>query len=110
MSPQDSVTLIPSSSEASGGDSVNMTCSAKGGPHNVFTWVDGSGNTLGNGGRFKIENQASNRSVLTITDIVGDDHGIYTCQVTNNAGNDTAITTVIGTMILYIIAHVMLNL
>ena len=62
---------------------VNITCSAQGGPNNMFEWS-------------KQGVIVSNSDVLELTMITGSDGGLYVCNVTNDAGSDTANTSVIG--------------
>ena len=62
---------------------VSLTCSAQGGPNNMFEWS-------------KQGVIVSNSDVLELTMITGSDGGLYVCNVTNDAGSDTANTSVIG--------------
>ena len=55
-------------------------CNALGGPDNYFQW-EVNGNTIGNG------------SMLAVMDIDASSGGVYTCTVSNTAGNDSASTT-----------------
>ena len=64
------------------GDNVTLTCSARGGPDNVFQWQK-------NGTDLPGENQTT----LQLTDIDATDGGEYTCVVSNAAGNDSTSTT-----------------
>ena len=61
----------------------SITCSAQGGPNNMFEWS-------------KQGVIVSNSDVLELTMITGSDGGLYVCNVTNDAGSDTANTSVIG--------------
>ena len=63
----------------------NITCTAKGGPNNMFQWR-----------RQGIAPVISNNSVLELTMITGSDGGVYECTVTNDAGSDTNSTLVTG--------------
>ena len=60
-----------------------ITCLAEGGPNNMFEWSK-QGVTV------------SNSDVLELTMITGSDGGVYVCTVTNDAGSDTATTSVTG--------------
>ena len=55
-------------------------CNALGGPDNYFQW-EVNGNIIGNG------------SMLEVMDIDASSGGVYTCTVSNAAGNDSASTT-----------------
>ena len=74
------------------GDNVTFTCSARGGPENVFKWQK-------NGADLPGENQTT----LQLTDIDATDGGEYTCVVSNAAGNDSANLT------LYIRPYIVVN-
>ena len=62
---------------------VELTCSAEGGPNNMFVWRR-QGVVI------------SNNPVLSIPMVTGSDGGIYQCTVSNAAGNDFATTSVTG--------------
>ena len=64
------------------GDSVNFTCSAKGGPDNMFQWQKDGQDLL-----------SESQSTLTLTNVNAMDGGLYTCVVTNAAGNDSSDIT-----------------
>ena len=95
MSPSSGVMLSPSSTTASGGDNVTLTCSALGGPGNTFAWTHNN-NAITDGGRFIIESTSSS-SMLTVTDVIGGDFGIFACQASNLAGSGSA-TSVLTSM------------
>ena len=84
--------LVPSSGiNANGGDSATFNCSTPGGPVNTYTWTSSSGDAISDGGRYSITMITGDdeKSVLTISNIVGRDYGDITCQVTNFAGSGT---------------------
>ena len=84
VSPQDSVSIMPPGDVLTNSNStVNITCSAQGGPNNMFEWS-------------KQGVIVSNSDVLELTMVTGSDGGLYVCNVTNDAGSDTASTSVIG--------------
>ena len=56
---------------------------ANGGPNNMFQWT-------------RQGTIVSNNDVLELAMITGSDGGIYQCTVTNDAGSDTLMTSVIG--------------
>ena len=85
-------------------ESANFTCTADGGPNNMFRWIKGSDisaltglmNTPLNVTDIldSLKSVASNSSQLSLTDVTGaDDGGVYTCVVINEAGYDTASVT-----------------
>ena len=74
--------IISQIKTANFGDNVTLTCSARGGPQNVFQWQT-------NGTDLPGENQTT----LQLTDIDATDGGEYTCVVSNGAGNDSISTT-----------------
>ena len=74
------------------GDNVTLTCSARGGPDNVFQWQK-------NGADLPGEDQTT----LQLTDIDATDGGEYTCVVSNAAGNDSTSVT------LYIRPYIVVN-
>ena len=63
-------------------DNVTFTCSARGGPDNVFQWLKNGADLTG-----------ENQTTLQLTDIDATDGGVYTCVVSNAAGNDSTNTT-----------------
>ena len=83
--------------------SATFTCTADGGPNNMFRWIKGSDTSALTGLMNtplnvtdildSLEYVASNYQ-LSLTDITGaDDGGVYTCVVINEAGYDTASVT-----------------
>uniref|UniRef100_A0A1X7SFS9 Ig-like domain-containing protein n=1 Tax=Amphimedon queenslandica TaxID=400682 RepID=A0A1X7SFS9_AMPQE len=92
VSPAGIVSVSPFSATVSGGDNVTLTCSAGGGPNNIFTWAHANIGQISDGGRFIIESTSS--STLTITDVIGADFGAYTCQVSNLAGSSSATSEI----------------
>ena len=64
------------------GDNVTFTCSALGGPDNMFQWQKDGQDPL-----------SESQSTLTLTTISAMDGGLYTCVVTNAAGNDSSDIT-----------------
>ena len=64
------------------GDNVTFTCSALGGPDNLFQWQK-EGECL----------PSESLSTLTLTNVDAMDGGLYTCVVTNAAGNDSSDIT-----------------
>ena len=86
VSPEGSVSvdIEPTQSVYTEGDDLLLTCSALGGPANTFQWQLNDANLT-------IETGA----VLNRTDIrAGSDGGVYTCVVSNDAGNDSDNATV----------------
>ena len=66
--------------------SVNITCSAEGGPNNVYEWR-------------KQGELIFTDSELYLQSITGSDGGVYQCTVINAAGSDAASTLLSGTYI-----------
>ena len=83
-SPQGSVFIIPPGNVLTSFNStVNITCTALGGPNNMFEWS-------------KQGVIVSNSDVLELTMITDSDGGLYVCNVTNDAGSDVANTSIVG--------------
>ena len=83
MSPQDSVLTFPPVILTDFNSTVSLTCTAQGGPNNMFEWS-------------KLGVIVSNNDVLELTMITGSDGGVYQCTVTNDAGSGANSTSVIG--------------
>ncbi|XP_065904155.1 cell adhesion molecule DSCAML1-like isoform X2 [Dysidea avara] len=81
VSPRGSVFISPSNILTTVNSTVEITCTAQGGPNNLFEWRR-QGVVI------------SNDSVLSIPMVTGSDGGVYQCIVSNAAGSDTATTTV----------------
>ena len=64
------------------GDNVTFTCSVQGGPDNMFQWQK-DGQDL----------PSESLSTLILTNVTAMDGGLYTCVVTNAAGNDSSDIT-----------------
>ena len=61
------------------GSNVTFNCSSQGGPNNQYQWTHlESGQIL------------SNAPELIITSVATDDEGYYECNVTNEAGSESA--------------------
>ena len=67
------------------GDTQTFTCNAMGGPGNTFSWT-----------RLSDGVTVSNLSFLTVNVEGEDDAGMYRCEVTNLAGNDSDTVTLNG--------------
>ena len=80
VSTEGSVMITPVDQIFTRGESATLTCISMGGPGNVYHWEkDG---TL-----------IATDDILTLIDIDASSGGIYTCTVSNLAGNDSATTT-----------------
>ncbi len=90
VSPESSVTVVPSTSNSHEGDTLVFSCSANGGPGNVYSWIRLSDSTT-----------VGNTSNLTLT-VSATDGGQYRCVVSNQAGNDSAATSLNGNNITYV--------
>ena len=64
------------------GDNLTLTCTASGGPSNMFLWVKDGIYTDGN--------------TLTISEVAATDGGLYECVVNNTAGDSSANITIYG--------------
>ena len=64
------------------GNNVTFTCTAQGGPNNMFQWQKDGQELFG-----------ESQSTLTLTTVNATDGGLYTCAVTNAAGNDSSDIT-----------------
>ena len=85
VSPEGSVIILPPGEIlTSFNSSMNLTCTAQGGPNNMFEWR-------------KQGVVVSNNSVLELAMITSSDGGTYQCTVTNDAGSGTANVSLIGT-------------
>lgn len=70
------------------GDNVTMTCTASGDPALTQSWTR---NGVGVAGpRFQVSADGSD---LTVSDIILEDEGMYTCHASNIAGTDTDTVT-----------------
>ena len=67
------------------GDNLTLTCTASGGPSNMFCWVKDGDDITG-----------STDSMLNLTDVTVDEGGLYECVVNNDAGYSSANITIHG--------------
>jgi hypothetical protein len=72
VSPRGTVVISPTNGSFSIGEDVNLTCSAMGGPRNIFQWF-----------RSGVELEGENSTVLSLTNIALEDGTEYTCGVRN---------------------------
>lgn len=79
VSPEGSVTVSPLNAVHSFEDNVTLTCDAMGGPNNSFVW-EVNGTIL------------ANEKNLNLVAINASHGGIYTCTVSNAAGNSSTST------------------
>ena len=66
-------------------DDLLLTCTASGGPNNMFYWFKGD-----------MYLDGSTDAIVNITDVTADDGGLYECVVNNTAGNSSADITIYG--------------
>lgn len=85
VSPQGGVSIEPAMPTVERGESIILTCTALGGPGNIFSWTQSSTALV-----------ISSEAVLTVSISSGGDGGVYRCSVENDAGNGNAFTTIIG--------------
>ena len=73
------------------GQDVNLTCITQAGPMNMFQWRHVSTSTI------LIANFTTDMmSVLTVSNVMPVDQGMYVCTASNEAGNHSAIAVVVG--------------
>jgi hypothetical protein len=78
-------TVVPSTVTVDSGQSVTLLCSASGNPAPTFSWFKGETQLLNSDPRLSITG-----GTLTISGIVVDDRGYYTCRATFSAGTTEA--------------------
>jgi len=86
VSPSGTIIIFPASFNTNFGSSQSLTCSAGGGPNNIFEW----------------QRQGvivSNNSILEFQSITGSDGGLYQCIATNAAGSDSQTILITGTYV-----------
>ena len=81
VSPEGTVSVTPNYTIAEVGDNVTFTCSAQGGPNNIFRWEH-------NNSFLTFES-----ATITIENVTVADGGDYMCTVSNAAGVDNATAT-----------------
>ena len=86
VSPQGSVKISPVKITTTVNSTVNVTCSGKGGPNNLYEWR-------------KQGAVVSSNSVLEFPMITGTDGAVYECTVSNAAGNETRNVTLTGMLL-----------
>ena len=69
------------------GNDIELSCTSDGGPQLEYNWIFSNG-TVGNDNTLSINNAATYNG------------GNYTCNVTNNAGSDSSMTTVYSKFIM----------
>ncbi len=75
--------MVPVDETYNQGDDVILECNAAmGGPGNTFQWFDSLNSIL------------TNSSMLTLTNVMAADGGMYTCMITNAGGSDSDTTSV----------------
>ena len=84
VSPEGSVEISPVDITTTVNSTVNITCSAEGGPNNVFEWSKQGTEVV------------SNDDVLEFPMITGTDGAVYECTVSNAAGNERRNVTLTG--------------
>ena len=80
VSTEGSVMITPVDQIFTRGENITLTCISMGGPGNVYQWE-------------KDRNVVATDDVLTLMDIDASSGGIYSCTVSNLAGNDSATST-----------------
>ena len=113
MSPSGSIMVDPVNDTVSYHASATFTCTADGGPNNIFRWIKGDDISVLDGLipplnvndiLVSLEDVVSNDYQLLLDNITGkDDGGIYTCIAINEAGYDTSSIT------LYVYPEILLH-
>ncbi len=85
VSPESSVTIVPNTINSFQGEIQNFTCSAMGGPGNMFSWIKVYDNAI-----------VGDMSNLTVNVNGAADGGQYRCEVSNQAGNDSQVAILNG--------------
>ena len=94
VNPDGSLIILPTPLAANGGGNATFTClSLSISPSNLIWKFNGS--VLSNGGRYEIA-----QYYLTIAGVVGEDHGLYTCELTNLAGSSSTSSSLIGILVI----------
>ena len=95
VNPDGSLIMFPTPLAANGGGNATFTClSPSISPSNLKIWKF-NGSVLSNGGRYEIAQYS-----LTIAGVVGEDHGLYTCELTNLAGSSSISSSLIGILVI----------
>ena len=84
VSPQGSVSVTPSTHVVNISNTAVFSCTANGGPNNVYQWYRNS----------QLLSDQTNPNI-TISSINSTDGGVYTCNVTNAAGSGVAMATLV---------------
>ena len=63
------------------GSDIELLCTSEGGPQLEYNWIF-------------LDNAIVNNAILNISNIAVSHGGEYTCNVTNNAGSESNMTTV----------------
>ena len=85
VSPDGSVSVVPSLVYADINSSVTFECLSGGGPDNDITWVELNGGTI-----------VAREARLIISPVTAQSAGDYRCTVSNGAGTDVATASLLG--------------
>ena len=82
------------------GQTLELFCTAQGGPSNVLQWFKDDEPLTSSQGGLTIETNTSRHtgisSTLTIASLTADDQGDYTCEVSNAAGTASYTAVLVG--------------
>ena len=93
-------TVTFSQSMAELGQQLELVCTARGGPNNVLQWFRDGTLLTNSQGDLTIDIDTSQNtgisSTITFVSLSASDHGIYTCNVTNEAGSAISAAPLVG--------------
>ena len=80
------------------GDPLTLSCTSRGSPPDTFTWIKDNDPTVLQSTNITAVNYTNTSAVFranySIDSVTTSDSGIYTCNVTNPIGSNTATITV----------------
>ena len=92
VSPEGSIQADPTTINGNHSGNATFSCTAMGGPGNMFSWTNLKSNTV-----------VVNGSELVVVDIIASDGGQYQCLAENLAGSDNTTVTLNGICIMSVV-------